>query len=110
MANQIAFQVYGNTFRITATTTTGNIRIQSTSASATQYLVSNLSAQAAYGSFGTTSSVTAVVPAAGSSAAVFLIPGSSSIVWTGPPSGACWLAVITETGTSDVHCQPGEGL
>ena len=114
MANNIAFQPMGKTYKISApvANTAVTIAVYADSPS-NQYYFSNHEA-AGKGCYVriSTSNVAAVLPDATGQYSI-LIPPSTRLVFTGPQvtnSSPVYVSMIGENNNSEVYVTPGEGL
>ena len=114
MANNIAFQPMGKTYKISAPTanTAVTITVYSDSPS-NQYYLSNHEA-AGKGCYVriSTSNVAAVVPDATGQYSL-LVPPSTRLVFTGPQctnTTPVYVSMIGENNNSEIYVTPGEGL
>jgi hypothetical protein len=114
MANNIAFQPMGKTYKISAPTanTAVTIAVYADSPS-NQYYFSNHEAagKGCYVRVSTTN-VAAVLPDASGQYSI-LIPPSTRLVFTGPQvtnSSPVYVSMIGENNNSEVYVTPGEGL
>ena len=114
VAQSAAFQPCNVTITFTANTS-GNIPtpVQATCGSGslgnTQYLITNVGANYAFISYGTSAIATAncVVPTGTATATVPLLAGTQIVITTGAGSYFCG---ITTSGTSVIYLTPGVGL
>ena len=117
MANNIAFQAMGKTYKANATTTSQTVNILA-DVPCNQLLVSSHENTAGTGkpvyfTIGN-SSVTCVAPAAGAPQYAFVaLPGQNK-VYTVPKqftaTDGLYIAFITESSTAECYFTPGEGL
>lgn len=122
MANNIAFQAMGMTYKCNATTSSQTITLSANSTS-NQYCISNHQPTNATGypvylNISTLSNVTVSAPSNGSpSNCIVSVPGTHFVI-TGPqvnPTSKVYVAFITDSSTpanASVECYitPGEGL
>jgi len=116
MANNIAFQAMGKTYKANATTTSQTIAITSDSP-CNQLLVSSHESQnggkPVYFVVSSNASVTCTAPSNGSPQYSLLIAPGNQIVYTIPQqfsSANVYVAFITESTTGEAYFTPGEGL
>jgi hypothetical protein len=117
MANNIAFQAMGRTYKANATTSVQQIQVASDSP-VNQYMIvshepSGGAGQAVYVRISTTSTDNVALPANGSPQYALVIPPDTVMIVTGPqvrPSANVFLTFISEAGTPEVYVTPGEGL
>ena len=116
MANNIAFQAMGKTYKANATTTSQRIAITA-DVPCNQILVQSHESvqggQPVYFNIGN-STVTVTAPTAGNPQyAMLAVPGQNKVI-TVPKqvttSGDVYIAFITETTTAECYFTPGEGL
>ena len=117
MANNIAFQAMGKTYKAAATTTSQSINILS-DVPCNQLLVSSHENTAGTGkpvyfTIGN-SSVTCVAPTAGTPQYAFVALPGQNMVYTVPKqftaTDGLYIAFITESATAECYFTPGEGL
>ena len=117
MANNIAFQAMGKTYKANATTTSQTINILADNP-CNQVLVSSHENTAGTGkpvyfNIGN-SSVTVVAPTAGTPQYCFVAIPGQNMVYTVPKqftaTDGLYIAFITETSTAECYFTPGEGL
>ncbi len=114
MANNIAFQPMGKTYKIEAPTANTAVTIAVTADSpSNQYYLSNHQA-AGKGCYVriSTSNVAAVLPTA-TGAYSMLVPPSTRLVFTGPQCSdtkTVYVSMIGEDNNAEVYVTPGEGL
>ena len=116
MANNIAFQAMGKTYKANATTTSQRINLLS-DVPCNQLLVasheSSQGGQPVYFRLGN-SSVTVTVPSAGNPQYCFVAVPGQTRVYTVPqqftPTDGLYIAFATETTTAECYFTPGEGL
>lgn len=114
MANNIAFQPMGKTFKIEAPTANTAVTIPVTADSpCQQYLLATHTDATKPGYVRVaTSNVAASIPTANGTYAV-LVPPSSRVVVTGPqcgPNTTVYVSLISENNNAEVYVTPGEGL
>lgn len=114
MANNIAFQPMGKTYKIEAPTanTAVTLAIYADSPS-NQYYLSNHEA-AGKGNYVriSTSNVAAILPTAAGQYAM-LVPPSTRVVFTGPQctnTTPVYVSLIGENNNAEIYVTPGEGL
>jgi len=114
MANNIAFQPMGKTYKIEAPFANTAVTISVTADSpCNQYYMSNHQA-AGKGCYVriSTSNVAAVLPTASGEYSM-LVPPSTRLVFTGPQcssSTAVYVSMIGENNDAEIYVTPGEGL
>jgi len=114
MANNIAFQPMGKTYKIEAPVANTAVTISVTADSpCNQYYVSNHQAagKGCYVRIGT-SNVAAVLPTASGEYSM-LVPPSTRLVFTGPQcssSTTVYVSLIGENNDAEIYVTPGEGL
>jgi hypothetical protein len=116
MANNIAFQPMGKTYKCNATTTTQTIQVTSDSPVNQYMIVSHEPAGGAglpvYVKI-TAATSTISLPANGSPQYCLVIPPDTVMVVTGPqvsPTANVYVSFISESDTPEVYLTPGEGL
>jgi len=117
MANNIAFQACGKTYKANATTASQRITITADSP-CNQLLVSShespTSGKPVYFTVSANSSVVVVAPEAGTPQYSLVVSPGNQIVYTVPfqfsSSTPMYIAFITETTTGEAYFTPGEGL
>ena len=117
MANNIAFQAQGKTYKANATTTSQTITVTSDSP-CNQLLVSSHESQnggkAIYFVVSANAAVTATAPTAGTPQYSMVVSPGNQIVYTIPqqfsPGTNMYIAFITEGTTGECYFTPGEGL
>ena len=116
MANNIAFQAMGKTYKANATTTSQTITITADSP-CNQLLVSSHESQnggkPVYFVLSPRANVTVTAPGNGSLQYSMLVSPGNQIVYTVPyqfSSGNMYVAFITESTTGECYFTPGEGL
>jgi hypothetical protein len=116
MANNIAFQAMGKTYKANATTTSQTITITSDSPCNQLLVSSHESTQGGkpvYFVVSSNASITAVAPASGVPQYSMVVSPGNQIVYTIPQqfsSANTYVAFITESTTSECYFTPGEGL
>ena len=117
MANNIAFQAMGKTYKIAANTTSQSVNILADQA-CNQILVASHentsgTGKPVYLAFGN-SAVTVTAPTAGSPQYCFVVIPGQRQVFTVPKqfttTDGLYAAFITESGTAECYITPGEGL
>jgi len=114
MANNIAFQPMGKTYKISAPTANTAVTIQVTADSpSNQYYFSNHEAagKGCYVRISTTN-VAAVLPDSTGQYSI-LVPPSTRLVFTGPQctnSSPVYVSMIGENNGAEIYVTPGEGL
>lgn len=115
MANNIAFQPMGNTYKIALPTANTAVTIEVTADSpSNQYLFGNHSAtnKPVYVRVGT-SNVTATLPASGTPGNTVLVPANCKFVISGPQTSGTktvYVSAIAEDNNGELYITPGEGL
>lgn len=115
MANNIAFQPMGNTYKISLPTANTAVTIEVTSDSpSNQYLMGNHDAanKPVYVRVGT-SNVTATLPASGTPGNTMVVPANCKFVLSGPQTSSTktvYVSAIAEHNGAEVYITPGEGL
>jgi len=116
MANNIAFQAMGKTYKANATTTSQRITITADSP-CNQLLVSSHESQSGgkpvYFVVSSNASITVTAPENGAPSYAMLVSPGNQIVYTVPyqfSSGNMYIAFITESTTGECYFTPGEGL
>lgn len=116
MANNIAFQAMGKTYKANATTTSQTITITANSP-CNQLLVSSHESQnggkPVYFVVSSNASVTVTAPGNGTPQYSMLVSPGVQIVYTVPQqfsSTPMYVAFITESTTAEAYFTPGEGL
>ena len=117
MANNIAFQPMGKTYKCNATTTTQTITVGADSPVNQYMFISHEptggAGQPVYVRISTSSSATASIPGNGSPQYTFPVPPDIVMVVTGPQcsnTANVYISFISESGTPEVYVTPGEGL
>lgn len=115
MANNIAFQPMGNTYKIEMPTANTAVTIELTAVSpSNQYLIGNHDAtnKPVYVRIGN-ANVTATLPAVGVPGNTILVPANTKFVVSGPQTNTgktVYISAIAEHNTAEVYITPGEGL
>lgn len=111
MANNIAFQPMGSSTLLSATTTTSTVSVTASSPS-NQLMISNTGNVAVFVNISANSSVTAVLPTAGTPQPGVSIPsGAIKVISNLQISNTTvYVAGITATGSASVYLVAGEGL
>lgn len=115
MANNIAFQPMGNTYRIVLPTANTAVTVAVTANSpSNQYLINNHDAsnKPVYVRVGD-ANVTATLPASGTPGNTIPVPASTKYVVTGPQTSSTktvFVSAIAEHNNAEVFITPGEGL
>lgn len=115
MANNIAFQPTGLTYKIALPTANTAVTIEVASDGiANQYLLGNHDAanKPVYARVGN-ANVTATLPASGTPGNTVVVPANCKFVITGPqsnPSKTVYVSAIAEHNGAEVYVTPGEGL
>jgi len=115
MANNIAFQPMGNTFKISLPTANTAVTIEVTANSpSNQYLLGNHDAanKPVYVRIGT-SNVTATLPDANAAGNTFLVPVNCKFVVSGPQTSTTktvYVSAIAQHNNAEVFITPGEGM
>ena len=115
MANNIAFQPMGSTYKISLPTANTAVTIQITSDSpSNQYLMGNHDAanKPVYIRVGT-SNVAATLPNANTPGNTVLVPANCKFVISGPQTNSgkvVYVSAIAEHNNAEVYITPGEGL
>jgi hypothetical protein len=117
MANNIAFQPMGKTFKLTANTSVQTIQVTSDSPT-NQYLFinhENPTGQPVYVRISDQSGQDAAIPGNGTANAAYGIPvrPSSYLIMTGPQCSSTKIAYISVTAEGDspeIYIVPGEGM
>ena len=117
MANNIAFQAMGKTYKANATTSSQTITVTSDSPCNQLLVSSHESTQGGkpvYFTVSSNASVTVTAPSNGSPQYAMVVSPGNQIVYTVPtqfsPTSNLYIAFITETTTSECYFTPGEGL
>lgn len=117
MANNIAFQAQGKTYKANATTTSQTITV-TPDGPCNQLMVfsheSSSSSKAVYFTVSNQSNVTVTLPVAGTPSYAFIAIPNSAKAYTVPfqfsPSAPLYIAFITEAATAECYFTPGEGF
>jgi hypothetical protein len=117
MANNIAFQPMGKTYKANATTSVQQFQMTSDSP-VNQYMIvshepTGGAGQPVYVRISTTSTANVALPGNGSAQYCTIIPPDTVMVVTGPqvsPTSNVYVTFIAETGTPECYITPGEGL
>ena len=117
MANNIAFQPMGKTYKANATTAVQQFQISADSP-VNQYMIvshepTGGAGQPVYVRISTTQTDNVALPGNGSPQYALVIPPDSVTIYTGPQTGPTknvYVTFISESGTPEVYITPGEGL
>lgn len=117
MANNIAFQPMGKTFKANATTSVQQMQISSDSP-VNQYMIvshepTGGAGQPVYVRISTSSTANVALPGNGSPQYALVIPPDTVMIVTGPqvsPGANVYCTFIAEADTPEVYITPGEGL
>lgn len=115
MANNIAFQPMGNTFKISLPTANTAVTIEVTADSpSNQYLFGNHDAsnKPVYVRVGN-ANVTATLPASGTPGNTMSVPANAKFVISGPQTSTTktvYVSAIAQHNNAEVFVTPGEGL
>lgn len=114
MANNIAFQPMGKTYKIAAPTANTAVTIPVTADSPCQQYLLATHTDASKPGYAriSTSNVAAVLPTDTGSYAM-LVPPTSRIIVTGPqcgPNTTVYVSLISENNNAEIYVTPGEGL
>jgi len=115
MANNIAFQPMGSTYRIALPTANTAVTVAVTANSpSNQYLINNHDAtnKPVFVRVGD-ANVAAVAPTVGTPGNTIPVPASTKYVVTGPQSSSTktvFVSAIAEHNNAEVYITPGEGL
>ena len=117
MANNIAFQPMGKTYKANATTAVQQFQISADSP-VNQYMIvshepTGGAGQPVYVRISTSATANVALPGNGSPQYALVIPPDSVTIYTGPQTGPTknvYVTFIAETGTPEVYITPGEGL
>ena len=115
MANNIAFQPMGNTYKISLPTANTAVTVEMTATSpSNQYLIGNHDAsnKPIYVRIGT-ANVAATLPASGTPGNTFSVPANAKFVISGPQTNTgktVYVSAIAEHNNAEVFITPGEGL
>jgi len=117
MANNIAFQPMGKTYKANATTSVQQFQMTSDSPVNQYMIVSHEPAGGAglpvYVRISTTSTANVALPSNGSPQYCTIIPPDTVMVVTGPqvsPTSNVYVTFIAESGTPECYITPGEGM
>lgn len=115
MANNIAFQPMGKTYKITANNAGPQIIQFGADYPVNQYLLVSHEAAAGQPSYVRLSatSANATAPTSNTGGYGIPIPPLTTIVFTGPQCSATanvFFSAITESGSAEIYITPGEGL
>ena len=117
MANNIAFQPMGKTYKANATTAVQQFQISADSP-VNQYMIvshepTGGAGQPVYVRISTTQTDNVALPGNGSPQYALVIPPDTVTIYTGPQTGPTknvYVTFISESGTPEVYITPGEGL
>ena len=117
MANNIAFQPMGKTYKANATTAVQQFQLSADSP-VNQYMIvshepTGGAGQPVYVRISTTQTDNVALPGNGSPQYALVIPPDSVTIFTGPQTGPTknvYVTFISESGTPEVYITPGEGL
>lgn len=115
MANNIAFQAMGSTYKISLPVANTAVTIQVVSDSpSNQYLLGNHDAtnKPVYARIGT-SNVTATLPDANLAGNTVMVPANCKFVLTGPQTNSgkvVFVSAIAEHNNAELYITPGEGI
>jgi hypothetical protein len=114
MANNIAFQVMGNTFRLNLTTTSAEVAVNAFTP-CNQVRVHNGTAAEVAIRFSATTGAAAVFPVSGTPSASTVLPSNQTAVFTVPQASisaqsTLYVSAILGSGTGYLYVTPGEGL
>jgi len=117
MANNIAFQPMGKTYKANATTSVQQFQLASDSP-VNQYMIvshepTGVGGLPVYVRISNSNTDNVAVPTNGSPQYCVVIPPDSVTVYTGPqvrPGANVYVTFIAESGTPEVYITPGEGL
>jgi hypothetical protein len=117
MANNIAFQPMGKTYKANATTAVQQFQMNADSP-VNQYMIvshepTGGAGQPVYVRISTTQTDNVALPGNGSPQYALVIPPDTVTIYTGPQTGPTknvYVTFIAETGTPEVYITPGEGL
>ena len=117
MANNIAFQPMGKTYKANATTSVQQVQMTADSPVNQYMIVSHEPTGGAglpvYVRISTTSTANVALPGNGSAQYALVVPPDTVMIVTGPqvgPGANVFLTFVSETGTPEVYVTPGEGL
>jgi hypothetical protein len=117
MANNIAFQPMGKTYKANATTSVQQFQITADSP-VNQYMIvshepTGAGGQPVYVRISTSATANVAVPGNGTPQYAMVIPPDSVTVFSGPQVSQfsnVYCTFIAESGTPEVYITPGEGL
>ena len=115
MANNIAFQPMGSTYKVALPTANTAVTIEVTADSpSNQYLMQNHDAanKPVYVRVGT-ANVAATLPASGTPGNTLVVPANAKFVISGPQSSTTktvYVSAIAEHNNAEIYITPGEGL
>ena len=113
MANNIAFQPMGKTYKANATTAVQQFQISADNPS-NQLRIHNGTAAEVFLRVGTSASDAAVIPVAGTPAYGFVLHNNGTVIITTPAQASdgntCFVSGITASGNAIIYVTPGEGL
>jgi len=117
MANNIAFQPMGKTYKANATTSIQQFQLASDSP-VNQYMIvshepAGAGGQPVYVRISNSNTDNVALPTNGSPQYCVVIPPDSVTVYTGPqvrPGANVYVTFIAESGNPEVYITPGEGL
>jgi hypothetical protein len=117
MANNIAFQPMGKTYKANATTAVQQFQMNADSP-VNQYMIVSHEPTGTVGlpvyvRISQTQTDNVALPANGSPQYALVIPPDSVTIYTGPQTGPTknvYVTFISESGTPEVYITPGEGL
>jgi hypothetical protein len=117
VANNIAFQPMGKTYKANATTSVQQLQLASDSP-VNQYMIvshepTGSGGQPVYVRISNSSTQNVALPTNGSPQYCLVIPPDSVTIFTGPqvrPGANVFVTFIAEAGTPEVYLTPGEGL
>jgi phosphohistidine phosphatase SixA len=117
MANNIAFQPMGKTYKLNAATTVQQLTLYSDSPVQQYMLVSHEPTGGAglpvYVRISNSATANVALPGNGSPSYSVIVPPDTVMVVTGPQStntAPVYVSFVSETGTPEVYVTPGEGL
>jgi len=117
MANNIAFQPMGKTYKLNAATTVQQLTLYSDSPVQQYMLVSHEPAGGAglpvYVRISNSATANVALPANGSPNYSVIVPPDTVMVITGPQStntAPVYVTFVAESGTPEAYVTPGEGL
>ena len=114
MANNIAFQPMGQTYRLNLTTTSAEVAVNADSP-CNQIRVHNGTAGEVFVRFSATTGQAAAIPASGTPAYGMILHNNSTAVFTVPQAAisaqsTLYVSGIVASGTGIVYITPGEGM